>query len=521
MEKQTKRSNVEILIKGTRFRGTNGIAWGPDNLIWMGSVWTGGIYAIDPETGETKIKVDASKGTDDLAFHPDGRLFWNDIGYGEIGCRTTDGKTSIHATIEPGNNGIAFSKSGRLFISQLFMGSKLYEIYPDSDKKPRFVADLGKQMSNAMNFGPDGKLYGSPWVTGEVTRIDTETGAIEVIASNVGIPSAVKFNSKGELHVLNIKVGEVSKVDIETGKLELVAQLPSSGTDNLCFSPDDRLFVSSAADGYLWEVTGKNSQRIVIQGGLGVAGGVALVEAQGRTNLMVVDSFAIRKFDPETGEAISAERDVVMATDVGWMLTVSNHGKQLVTSSWPGNFVKIWDPETNAMVANFDKIKAPTNAISIGDDLVFCDLAGTVQHLDPKAPEKPTIIAKGLKQPFGLAYADGNLYVSDDLDGKILQVMEDGKTIDAKVIKDGLNAPQGLAIDGGQLLVVEAGTGKLLAVDLSNANLSTLADGMEFVTGELTFAAMSKWPRASLAISNSIAYITGTKNAEIYKVVYK
>ena len=74
-----------------------------------------------------------------------------------------------------------------------------------------------------MNFGPDGKLYGSPWVTNEVTRIDTETGAIEVIASNVGIPSAVKFNSKGELHVLNIKVGEVSKVDIETGKLELVA----------------------------------------------------------------------------------------------------------------------------------------------------------------------------------------------------------------------------------------------------------------------------------------------------------
>ena len=171
MEKQTKRSNVEILIKGSRFRGTNGIAWGPDNLIWMGSVWTGGIYA----------------------------------------------------TIEPGNNGIAFSQSGRLFISQWFMGSKLYEIYPDRDKKPRFVADLGKQMSNAMNFGPDGKLYGSPWVTNEVTRIDTETGAIEVIASNVGIPSAVKFNSKGELHVLNIKVGEVSKVDIETGKLELVA----------------------------------------------------------------------------------------------------------------------------------------------------------------------------------------------------------------------------------------------------------------------------------------------------------
>lgn len=97
-------------------------------------------------------------------------------------------------------------------------------------------------------------------------------------------------------------------------------------------------------DGYLWEVTGPDTQRVVIEGGIGWPGGVALAEAQGRTNLVVVDTFAIRKFDPDTGEAISAVRDVTMATDVGWMLTVSNHGKQLVTSSWTGNFIKLWDP---------------------------------------------------------------------------------------------------------------------------------------------------------------------------------
>lgn len=518
MEKQSKKSNVEILIKGSRFRGTNGVAWGPDDLIWMGSIWTGGIYAIDPETGETKVKVDAAKGTDDLAFHPDGRLFWNDIGYGEIGCRIPDGKTSIFATIGPGNNGMAISKSGRLFVSQLYLGSKLYEIYPDGKREPREVADLGKHMSNGMDFGPDGNLYGSAMASGEVIRIDTETGAVEVLASGVGMPSAVKFNSKGELHVITFQNGTVSKVDIKTGKLELVAQMPFPATDNMCFSPDDRLFVSSAAEGYLWEVTGKHTQRVVIQGGFGVVGGVTLTEAQGRTNLMAVDAFAIRKFDPDSGEPISTVLDQI--ANVGMMLTVNNHGKLLVTTSWPANFVKIWDPEKNDMVVNFDKIKAPTNAISIGDDLVFCDLAGTVQRLDPKAPDKPTVIAKGLKQPFGLAYDNGNLYVSDELDGKILMVMEGGKTIAAKAIKDGLNAPQGLALDGGKLLVVEAGTGKLLAIDLSNDKISTLADGMEFVTGKLALTAMPEWPRASIAISGGIAYIVGTKNADMYKVAY-
>ncbi len=79
----------------------------------------------------------------------------------------------------------------------------------------------------------------------------------------------------------------------------------------------------------------------MIPGRLGLSGGVALTNAQGKTNLMVVDISAIPKIDPDTGKAISAVRDVTMATDVGWMLTVSNYGKQLVTTSWTANFVKI------------------------------------------------------------------------------------------------------------------------------------------------------------------------------------
>ncbi len=514
------KGNVEILIKGSPFRGTNGIAWGPDNLIWMGSVMSGKVVAVDPKSGEVRHTV-ALQGADDLAFHPDGRLYMNYIATGNIGLRMPNGKASIAAKVGPGNNGIAISKDGRMFVSQLFLGSKFYEIYPDGKRKPREIADQGKQMSNGMNFGPDGKLYGSAFVTGEVTRINIETGAIETVASNVGIPSSVKFNSKGELHVLNIKEGAVSKVNIKTGRLELVARLPFPATDNMCFSPDDRLFVSSAGDGYLWEVTGKDTQRVVVQGGLGIVGGVALAEAQGRTNLMAVDAFAIRKFDPESGEAISAVRDVTLATEVGWMLTVSNHGKQLVTSSWPGNFIKIWDPETNSMVVNFDKIKGPTNAISLGDDIVFADLAGNVKRFSPKSPQdKPKILAKNLKQPFGLAYDNGNLYVSEDLGGRVLQVLDNDKVIDPRVIKDGLNAPQGLAISNGQLLVVEAGAGKLLTIDPANGSLRTLADGMKFTTGKLVFAQIPNWPRASITVSGNTAYIAGTRTAVIYKVTF-
>ena len=512
------KGNVEILIKGSPLRGSNGAVWGPDGKIYQGSVWSNATFIVDPETGDMK-KIEGTFGTDDLAFHPDGRLFFNWITKGQIGLLDTDGKVSVFATEHQGNDGIAISKEGRMFTSGLFIDTHLWEVYPDDDRDPRMIANQGQRMSNAMSFGPDGKLYGSSWVTGEALQIDIETGATLMVGQQQGaILSAAKFNSKGELHVMNTKEGAIYKVNRKDASFELVAQTPYPATDNFFFSPDDKLFNTSSADGYLHEITGKDTYRVVIPGGLGLSGGVALTQAQGRTNLMVVDIFAIRKFDPKTGKAISAVRDVTMATDVGWMLTVNNYGKQLVTSSWTANFVKIWDPETDSMVANFEKFKQPTNAIALGKDIVFSELGGAIKRFSPAAPDKATTLADGLKQPFGLAYDKGNLYVSEDLGGRIVQIMKNDKVITPKVVKDGLNSPQGLAIANGHLYVVEAGAGQLLAIDLSSGDTKTVAHGMEFSTGKLTFTDTTNWARSSIAISGKTAYVGGAGTGSVYKI---
>ena len=510
--------NVEVLIKGSPMRGSNGIAWGPDGMIYQGSVWTDAAYIIDPKSGHIE-KIEGTHGTDDLAFHPDGRLFFNWIARGEVGVMDADGKVSLAAKVKPGNDGIAISKEGRIFTSGQFLDAWLYEIYPDDDRDPRPITNQGLRMSNAMAFGPDGKLYGSSWATGEALQIDTETGASLMVGEKKGfILSSARFNSKGELHVMNSANGAIYKVDRKNYSYELVAQTPAAATDNFTFSPDDRIFNTSTADGYVHEITGKNTYRVVVPGGLGLSGGVALIQAQGRTNLMVVDIFAIRKFDPKTGKAISAVRDVTMDTDVGWMLTVNPYGKQLVTSSWTSNFVKIWDPETNSMVANFEKFKQPTNAIALGKDIVFSELGGAVKRFSPAAPDKATILVDNLKQPFGLAYDNGDLYVSEDLGGRIVQIMDNGKVIAPKVVKDGLKSPQGLAIASGHLYVVEAGKGRLLAIELSSGDSKTVADGMEFSTGALSFADTRNWARSSIAISGRTAYIGGAGSGNVYKI---
>ena len=517
-EQGSLSKNAQVLIGNTPLRGSNGNTWGPDGMIYQGSVWSDGAFVINPDTGEIK-RIEGSHGTDDLAFHPDGRLFFNWITRGEVGVLNTDGTVEKAATVKVGNDGIAVSKEGRLFTSGLFDDVFLYEIYPDDDREPRVVANQGQRMSNAMMFGPDGKLYGSSWVTGEAMQIDMETGATLMVGHQDGfILSAAKFNSKGELHVMNTKDGGIYKVDRKNYSYELIAKTPAPATDNFFFSPDDRLFNSSSADGYLHEITGMGTYRVIIPGGLGLSGGIALVETRGKTELIVVDIFAIRKFDPDTGAAISAVRDVTMATDVGWMLTVNNYGKQLVISSWTANFIKIWDTDIDDEVSVFENFKAPTNAIALGADIVFTELGGDVKRFSPDSPDKTTTLADGLNQPFGLVYDNGDLYVSEDLGGKIVQIMDNDKVITPKVIKDGLNASQGLAIADGQLYVVEAGAGRVLAIDLTSGDAKTVAEGLKTSTGKLSFADTTNWARSSIAISGDTAYVGGAGSGNVYKI---
>lgn len=514
--------DVEIFIKGGSMRGANGIAWGPDNMLYVGSAWSDATFIVDPETGDVR-KIEESFATDDVAFHPDGRMYLNYIMKGEVGVRQTNGDMGIAGKVLLGTDGITVSKDGRVFVSGQFYDSHFFEIDPDGKKDPRMITDLGqKYMSNAMAFGPDGKLYGTAWVTGDLIRLDTETGEVEVVSpGKVPSISSIKFNSKGEAF-LNIEgEGKIYKVDIETGERTLYAQLPIIGTDNMCISPDDRFFATNAQDGIIWEITGENTQRVIVEGGLAVVGGVAITNDNGKEKLVVVDNFSLRRFDTQTAEQLSAVRDVLMITEYGWMLTVSNYEDNLVSASWAGNFIKIID-NNDSILQSFDKFNSPTNAIAIGEDIVFCDMQGNVLQFSPKSdnPYQTKTFATGLKQPFGLAYDEdkGNLYVSDEGNNNIVQVLEGGKRIVPRAIASNLRAPQGIALHNGELLVVEAGSGKLLSVSLTDKTSKIVAEGMLFTPGPLVFTEPLTWPRASIVVSGNTAYVAGSELSCIYKV---
>ena len=472
---------VRTIGESASFRGIKGILFGPDGALYLTSVVTPAVARLDPESGEILDHwgpEDGARSPDDLAFGPDGSLYWTDISNGEVGMRTPTGETRVVAAPGVGVNPITFSDDGRLFVSQCFMDTNLFELDPAGEQAPRLIRDdLGPGCGlNGMDWGSaDGKLYGPRWFRGEVVRVDVDSGEMETVASGFEVPAAVKFDSEGVLHVLDSLRGEVVRVNEDGGK-QVVARV-QPGLDNFAFDADDRLFISSFADGFIVEALSPETNRIVLAGGLNMPGGLALIGTGDATRLVVADFFALRQLDPATGEVLGVVRDVIGFSDIGTSMSVhpADNG-QLILSSWFDNAVRLWDPNADALVSVFGELAAPIDAIQFEGDIVASQWgAGNVIAFSPESPEEKRVLAEGLSGPAGLTAAGGALYVTDNLAGAVLRIGDGG----AETLAQGLDQPEGLAAANGSIYVVEAGAGRVLAIDPASGTSTTVADGLE------------------------------------------
>ena len=501
------------------FRGINGIHFGPNGDLWLASVVTPAVARIDPESGEIRENLglgDGPKSPDDLAFGPDGSVYWTDISNGEVAMRSPDGNTRIVAAPGVGVNPITFSDDGRLFVSQCFMDTRLFELDPLGVAEPRLIRDdLGPGCGlNGMDWGSaDGRLYGPRWFRGEVARVDVDSGELETVADGFGVPAAVKFDSKGRLHVLDSLRGEVVRLG-EDGGRETVARV-QPGLDNFAFNEEDRLFISSFADGFIVEAVSPDQNRVVLAGGLNMPGGVALIGGVESPRLVVADFFALRQLDPTTGEELSVVRDVIGFSDLGTSMSVhATADGQLVLTSWFDNAVRLWDPEADALVQVFGELAQPIDALVFDGEVVASQWgAGNVIAFSPDSPEQRRVLVDGLSGPAGLTVADGALYVADNLAGTLQRIGIDG----SEMVAEGLDQPEGLAAANGSIYVVEAGSGNVTAIDLAGGAKATVAGPLE-----LHVPPSGAFPNTMLfngiATDGETAWVTGDAANTVYVV---
>lgn len=304
-----------------------------------------------------------------------------------------------------------------------------------------------------------------------------DTGKIETVFSGYGYPNAVKFDSKGRLHILYGFKGEVIRVDLSSGTYRVVAST-TPGLDNIAFDSHDRLFISSADDGFIAEARPDGTIRKITAEGMIVPGGVTVHPETGR--IYIADAAALREFASDFSSEKVYRNEMGLAAITGPM-TVSAAGKYLVLSSWLENKIQVWDPVSRRVVTECGS-SLPTNAIMMGDDIIAAELGtASVVRISMKDHSRRTALATGIAVPMGLAATNKDLWISEWVTGNILQIIRDGEELSTPLIcARGLSNPEGLALTpDGDLLVVEAGKGRLLRISRVDGTIATLAKDLQ------------------------------------------
>ncbi len=510
--------SVQVLVEGSRLYGANGLMFGGDGYLYIACVLGREIVVMDPESGEriqTLTPEDGVDGPDDLAFGPDGSLYWTEIIQGKVSRMRPDG-TVEKQVVAQGVNPITFSDDGRLFVALDFLGDAFYEIDPDFEDDPRLIAE-GIGMLNAMDFGPDGHLYGPIITQGRIVRIDVDADPFEMttVADGFeGTPIAVKFDSQGRMYALDQDFGKVYRVDHQTGEKQVICHLPG-GLDNLAFDSDDRLFVSHSQDGAIFEVLSGGDYRVVSEGGIVFPFGVAVKPREDGESVFVADMWSIREFDGATGQPLGIKEH-------GWFLpeaitnamAITTDGEDLVISSWFEGMVMALDWEANQITETYLNPYVPIFAIRFGGDIVVSQI-GT-SGVSPAAGGDP--LATGIIIPAGMETTDDDLYVCDWLMGNIYRIVTDG-TPSMDLVADGLKYPEDLAWDlDGSLLVTESGAGRITSIDPETGEKKTLVEGLAFgKEGHPNLPPCGNLAGIDVGMVGHI-YVTGENHRVLYRI---
>ena len=471
-----------VINRGAEIHTTNGIMVGPDDHLYVTSVVGRSITELDPHSGAILRELGPADGVespDDLVFGPDGSLYWTAFLMGEVAKMAPDGTKTTVAVLEPGVNAITISDDGtHLYVSRVFLGDELWDIDLVGGAEPRLIAS-GLGGFNGMDVGPDGYLYGPLWFPGKIARVDVQTGAVEIVAEGFNTPCAVKFDYQGRLHALDQETGEVFRVDPATGAKELLAT-SHEGLDNLAFDSHDRLFLTNAHDGSVVRVLPSGRIRHLQRGGLTSPGGIALAVHNGEPRLYVSDTYSLRELHPWTGREVGFVHSVIGRPGLATPMSVAAYGEKLVTTSWFGQTVQVWDPDTATVEASHMDFSVPLYAAGFGDDLVVSELSSHCVWRRPAGTVDKEAVACGLPVPAGLASQNGDLYATEWALGSVFQLIDDGVVLSTpRTVVSGLSHPEGIAVaPSGKLIVVATGTQELLAVDAQTGETEVVADNL-------------------------------------------
>lgn len=473
-------ARIERLTGGSELHTINGIALAPDGTLVLTSVWSESIHRFDPTTGDISLLVAPGLGrSDDAAFSASGEMFWTDPLSGAVRSIDANGKIRDVTTNMPGANSIAFSRDGnRLFIGQTFFDDDLWEVDPNGVNPPRLVV-ANTHGVNAFAFGPDGMIYGPVTRKDSLVRIDPESGALTVIATDLHHPVSARFDSKGQLYVLNGVDGSVVRINPETAETKLIATT-SPAMDNMIINRNDIAYLANMADNAVVAVDlTSGSVRTLTTSKLAFATDIDTFRSESGDQIIVTDRTALRSVDSATGEVREIARR--MTSPLLFPSAIDVEGTRAVIVSElltdrASSFVQLLDLSSGEFLETIDNLDVPTDALLMptGEIVVAQARSGSLLRINGNDRH---VLTTGLGIPTSLAKGPNNtVYVAEAGSNRLLAIsLVDGVVTE---VASGLDAPRSIAVAPDGSVVVLSGAGEVYMVNVANGEVELVASGL-------------------------------------------
>ena len=159
---------------------------------------------------------------------------------------------------------------------------------------------------------------------------------------------------------------------------------------------------------------------------------------------------------------------------------MSNHGPDLLLTSWLDNSVKVLNPTSGEITLSLTGLNIPVSAVKFGDQYAVTLHGDNTLSLFNDDGSLVSVLSDDFGAPTHVITEDDRLLVSDRVRGEIVSIDEAGKKT---VLLDGLDSPEGIAVSGSTLYIYEGDTGEIKRHDASGTEvIATLNSGSPAAT---------------------------------------
>ena len=489
---------------------TNGISFAPDGTLYVANVFGSTITQIDPESGEILSRLTAADNVfypDDVFVAGDGTIYWTEIALGNVfkkpvgerafpllpGLFVTPGLNSANPLV------LTDEAVPRLFAAGCYGGddNSFVEIDPDLDGDGVSAGitnvvfgPVDDCASNGMSWS-EGYLYSPQPFKNEILRIDPGVAGGDPTPVTTGwpVPIGTAFDTDGNLYSLQqgdagqgvsqvVRIDKEELDDLENTDTEnnrtVLANIPTGWADNIAVNTAGDVYISSATDSTIAEVLDNGELRIVVPGQFQMTLGVSVI---GDT-VYTTHTSGIVSYDRKSGELIDHFRASFGVDDFPFALSSIAWGDNLVLMSAFNGDIVLWDPVANQPLAS-SLLPGPIDAQPFEGDLIVTTASGVIYRVDESLNVLEEVAT--IPNSTGLTAKGGDVWVADQFNGTILQIIDDGVTLDEPVVAfDGLAGPEGLDIRHNVLYVVEGGSQTLTSIHLKSGRRKTIATELGF-----------------------------------------